>query len=165
MVIYSGVLLLVVSLGFNALFMLRGWRARKHAAMSDAELNLFRNLRGLSPEQFRKLMKAGAWQESTVPITLTREGQMPEELFYVLEGALKVEKSGRSFSLVPAAFVGELAYLRGLPATASVELLPPGRYVSWKAADLNRITSRDEGLRAALAMLINNDLAEKVARS
>ena len=154
-----------LGIAINALMVWRLWRQGHAIAMSDDELNLFRNLRGLSPEQFRKLMKAGTWLRTAERVLLTREGQMPEELHYVLEGKLSIQKSGREIKVQPAAFIGELAYLREMPATATVQLLPPGHYVSWKHAELNRVLARDEALRLALAMLINNDLAEKVARS
>jgi len=154
-----------LGIAINALMIWRLWRQGHAIAMSDDELNLFRNLRGLSPEQFRKLMKAGTWVRTAEPVLLTREGLMPEELYYVLEGSLSIQKSGREIKVQPAAFIGELAYLREMPATATVQLLPPGLYVSWKHAELNRVLSHDEALRLALAMLINNDLAEKVARS
>ncbi len=154
-----------LGIAINGVMGWRLWREGQATAMSDDELNLFRNLRGLSPEQFRKLMKAGTWVRTAEPVLLTREGQMPEEIHYVLEGNLSIQKSGREIKVEPAAFIGELAYLREMPATATVQLLPPGHYVSWKHAELNRVLARDEALRLALAMLINNDLAEKVARS
>jgi hypothetical protein len=149
----------------NTLMIWRQWRDGHAIALSDDELNLFRNLRGLSSEQFRKLMKVGTWVRSAEPVLLTREGHMPEELYYVLEGSLSIQKSGREIKVQPAAFIGELAYLREMPATATVRLLPPGLFVSWKHAELNRVLAHDEALRLAMAMLINNDLAEKVARS
>jgi hypothetical protein len=37
--------------------------------------------------------------------------------------------------------------------------------VSWTHAALAAITNKDEGLNTALALLLNKDLAEKVARS
>ena len=164
--LWMGPVIIGATLGIaiNGVMGWRLWREGQDLAMSDDELNLFRNLRGLSPEQFRKLMKAGTWERTAEPVKLTSEGQMPEELYYVLEGNLSIQKSGREIKVQPAAFIGELAYLREMPATATVQLLPPGHFVSWKHTELNRVLAHDEALRLALAMLINNDLAEKVAR-
>jgi Cyclic nucleotide-binding domain len=140
-------------------------REARMSDLADHELNLFRNLRGLSPGQFRKLMKVGQWHNAEIREQLTEEGKMPDRLYYVLEGQVQLRKSGREIPVEPSLFIGELAYLRGKPATATVHVEPKSVYVSWSHQNLNDLFSRSEEMRSAMAMLLNNDLAEKVARS
>jgi Popeye protein conserved region len=139
-------------------------RDSRMSTHNDDEMNLFRNLRGLSPGQFRKLMQIGKWSKATEIQQLTEEGKDLDMLHYVLDGKVVIKKSGRTIEAEPAVFIGELAFLRQKPATATVHVAPGSLYVTWSHAELNKALSKSEDLRSALAMLLNNDLAEKVAR-
>ncbi len=140
-------------------------RDKRMHRLSDDEMNLYQNLRGLNPGQFRRLMKAGNWKRTAESSILTREGDVLDTLFYVMDGSVEVEKAGRTFNIEPAVFIGELAYLRNKPATATVHVGKGALLVAWKHADLNRLTMKEESLRNVLALLLNADLAEKVARA
>ena len=96
---------------------------------------------------------------------MTKEGEAVERLFYVLQGDSEVSKAGRSFKVDSGLFIGELAYLRNKPATATVTAAPGTVVVSWSQADLQRVTAKDQELSHALSVLLSADLAEKVARS
>jgi hypothetical protein len=140
-------------------------RDKRMTALSDDEMSLFQNLKGLNPGQFRRLMKLGQWQRLEEPQQLTHEGAALDRLYYVLQGNVEVDKGGRNIRVEPAVFIGELAYLRKKPATATVTAGAGALVVSWSHADLARMTAKDEGLNFALATLLNADLAEKVARA
>jgi Cyclic nucleotide-binding domain len=140
-------------------------RDRRMGTFSDEEMSLFQNMRGLNPGQFRRLIKLGRWQKLATAETLTVEGKDLDRLYYVLTGDVEVNKAGRKIKVNPAVFIGELAYLRRKPATATVTALPGATLVSWSHSDLATITMKDEGLAAALGALLSNDLAEKVARA
>jgi hypothetical protein len=140
-------------------------RDSRMTAFSDDEMSLFQNLQGLSPGQFRRLLKLGRWQSLTEAQVLTVENKELDRLYYVLQGDIEVDKGGRKIALKPTVFIGELAYLRKKPATATVTAKPGAVLVSWLHADLAKATSKDQDLRNALAALLNNDLAEKVARA
>ena len=139
-------------------------RDHRVTALSDDELALFQDMRGLTPGQFRRLARLGQWQVANGKETLTEEGQPLDRLYYLAEGEADVEKSGREILLPRASFIGELAYLRQKPATATVTARPGAKLVSWSHADLARLTARDQSLAAALSALLSNDMAEKVAR-
>ncbi|MDE2445928.1 MAG: cyclic nucleotide-binding domain-containing protein [Alphaproteobacteria bacterium] len=139
-------------------------RDSRMSAHNDDEMNLFRNLRGLSPGQFRKLMQIGKWTKTAERQRLTEEGKELDQLHYVLDGKVEINKSGRTIVAEPAVFIGELAFLRQKPATATVHVAPQSVYVTWSHAELNKALAKSDDLRNALAMLLNNDLAEKVAR-
>lgn len=140
-------------------------RDTRISPLNDDELNLFRNLRGLSPGQFRKLMQIGKWTRATERDCLTEEGKELDKLHYVLDGKVEINKSGRQILAEPAVFIGELAFLRQKPATATVHVQPQALYVTWSHFELNKALNKSDELRNALAMLLNNDLAEKVARA
>ncbi len=80
---------------------------RTHIGLSAEEDELFTAFQMLSPGEFRSIVKLSRWGTARGGEIMTREGETPTELFYVLTGTAVVEKSGRSFSVGPKAFIGE----------------------------------------------------------
>jgi Popeye protein conserved region len=140
-------------------------RDGREGGMSDDELSLFRNLDALSPGQFRKLAKQGTWHQNEDAVTLTRDGENLGTLYYVLSGTVTVLKGDRDLTVGPKLFIGELAYLRKMPATATVTLAKAAHYISWTHADLEKLFRSNEDLRNAMYVLLGRDVAEKMAKS
>ena len=133
--------------------------------MTDQEMNLFRNLEGLTPGQFRRLVKVGIWHTAEADTQLTTEGAHPGKLFYVLEGAIDIEKSKRHFKVEPRLFIGELAFLRKKLATATVKLGEGAHYIAWDEAALQKLFARHDDIRNAMTLILSRDMAEKVAKT
>jgi|JI10StandDraft_1071094.scaffolds.fasta_scaffold53628_2 hypothetical protein len=162
--LWEAIFWIIPNMGINIVMIFLILRDRRMTTLSDDEMSLYQNLRGISPGQFRRLIKTGHWRRIAEPTTLTEEDQTLDQLHYVLHGDVEVDKGGRKIRVDPAVFIGELAFLRKKPATATVKVYPGAIVVSWRHADLAAITAKDEGLNTALALLLNSDLAEKVAR-
>lgn len=138
---------------------------QRHSGMTDDELSLFRKLDTLTPGDFRKLVRAGKWHRAASETVLTEEAQQLDRLFYVLEGDIDIAKSGRSIHSHAGVFIGEIAFLRDRPATATVKVGEGAHYFEWRKADLRRLFGKNPDLRSAFSSLLNADMAEKVARS
>lgn len=138
-------------------------RERTLFAMNSEEAGLFQAFSTLTPGQFRKMMKVGAWRTANSPATLTREGLPSDTLYYVVSGAMTAQKSGHSFELDPEKFIGEIAFLTGSPASATVTAMPDCVYIEWKSSDIRRLMAKSQAFENALAALFNFDLARKVA--
>jgi hypothetical protein len=138
---------------------------RRHKAMSEDEDRLAHALSELTPGQFRRLMRAATWNTAAAPTIVTREGETPGSLYFVVEGAIEIRKAGRSFPVMPGTFIGEVAWLLKCPATATVELAAGTRYVAWSASDLDVVFDRNEPLKTAFEKLLNRDLARKIGSS
>jgi len=162
--LWEAIIWIIPNMGINIVMIALILRDRRMTMLSDDEMSLYQNLRGINPGQFRRLIKTGHWQRISETTTLTEEGQQLDKLHYVLHGDVEVDKAGRKIKVDPAVFIGELAFLRKKPATATVKVAPGAVVVSWPHAALAAITAKDEGLNNALALLLNADLAEKVAR-
>ena len=133
--------------------------------MTDDEMNLFRQLPSLSPGQFRKLLKIGSWHKQESTTVLTTEGEAVNHLHYVLQGPLQLSKAGRLSTIEPRLFIGELAYLRKRPATATVSAGEGAHYISWPHDDLKKLLDKDLDLNNALQQILGRDMAEKMANS
>ena len=134
-------------------------------SMSDEELLLYDAFPGLSPGEFRKLLKITDWHAADGQTLLTVEDEAPESLFYVLYGGVRVTKQGQSFSVERPGFIGEIAYTLNRTATANTLVPIGGKYVSWPREKLKALELRYPSIRVALHETLNSDLADKVAHS
>lgn len=138
---------------------------RTHIGMSDEENDLFSAFEMLTPGEFRSIVKLARWGTASGGETMTREGERPTDLFYVLTGTATIAKSGRSFCVGPRAFIGEIAFLNGSVASATATLGAGARYVAWPVEDLSRRIEGRQALKHAVVRLISFDMAMKVARA
>jgi CRP-like cAMP-binding protein len=136
---------------------------RMHVRLQPHEYRLKDRLVGLSPGQFRGLLRLGRAAEADGRIELTREGETPDMLFCVTDGAYDVDKGGQHVARAEGGFVGEVAFLLGRAASATVRLDRGARYFAWPVAPLRQHLQRDPALDAAFKAAINRDLAAKVA--
>jgi Popeye protein conserved region len=149
----------------NTVMILLILRDGREGGMSDDELQLFRNLDTLTPGQFRKLAKAGTWHHADEAVTLTTEGETPNQLHFVLNGAVQILKANRKIPVEANLFIGELAYMRKRPATATVTVSGDAHYVSWTHDDLESLFKRNDDLRTAMTLLMGRDVAEKMSKT
>jgi hypothetical protein len=162
--LWEAIAWIIPNITINVVMIFLILRDRRMTTLSDDEMSLFQNLRGLNPGQFRRLMKLGNWESTDAQKTLTEEGKPLDRLYYVLRGDVEINKGDRKIKVDPTVFIGELAYLRKKPATATVRVAAGAVVMSWTHTDLERATSKDAGLNSALGILLSNDMAEKVAR-
>jgi CRP-like cAMP-binding protein len=97
--------------------------------------------------------------------TLCTVGRRPEALYLVVAGEVRVVRDGRAFRVGAGNFIGEVSFLLGGPATATVLALPGARCVLWPRPELERLMSRSPSLSNALNALLNKDLARKLSSS
>lgn len=138
---------------------------RTHFGMSDHELHLFRRLDTMTPGEFRRMMKLVHWHAAGADEVLTRENQPLDRLYYVLDGAVTIDKAGHRIPVDPGVFIGEVAFLLTRTASATVTVAEGTRYVSWDAGALRRLLIRAPSLRIAFDAALNRDMAGKVARA
>lgn len=136
---------------------------RSTIGMSAADREFFRSFPLMKPGQFRVLRRVSRDVEG--PVTMVTQGAPVTELFFICEGRAEVDKSGQRFPIGPDCFVGEVAFISGTPASATVHLEEGARAVCWSHADLTRLFRRKPSLRVALLAHLNEDLARKVAAS
>ncbi|MFO1032619.1 MAG: cyclic nucleotide-binding domain-containing protein [Hyphomicrobiales bacterium] len=155
----------ILNVIINVTMILLLLRDRRMTLLSDDEMTLFRALDTLSPGQFRKLLKLADWHVAEEPAQLTAEGEKPAHLYYILSGDVTIAKQGRSFAASPRTFIGEIAFLRGTAASATVTTPPNAHYVAWPVDALQDLFKRNEDLKNAFSALLSADMADKVARA
>lgn len=153
----------VPAIALNVVMIFLIVRGTKLPFMNDDELMLFRNLKGLTPAQFKTVLKGTLWQKSSQTLTLTEEGKKPDSLFFVLKGDVSMQKGGKSRSIPFNTFIGDIAFLKGSPASAKVEVTKEPVVATWKHTFLNKIFEKDEKLKAAFTAMMATDLASKLS--
>ena len=126
---------------------------------------LYHTMGGMEPGEFRSLMQSSSrWTVETTEV-LTREGEVPEKLYFIESGKMWAEKAASEFALPPEVFIGEVAFMTGNPASATVRVAPGARLVEWDVTELKRRLKRNPRVQLALEARIAEDLAGKVARA
>ena len=131
----------------------------------ENELKLYRCLNGLSPSDFRRIVRLGRWTRVGNETILTTAGHPLRQLYYVLEGAIEMEKDGRRIDCKAPLFIGEIAFLRQAPASATVLVRPGALHIAWSHDDLTRAQLKHDNIRSAISSMLNSDLADKLARA
>lgn len=135
---------------------------RRHYHLTAEERRLFNQLGTLSPGQFRHLLQLGRIVQSDGRTELTRKGEPVEKLFFLTEGEAEVEVEGGRVIRLQEVFIGEIAFLTGQAASATVTIDKGARYVSWPSAALRASFDRQPEMARAMEQSMNRDMAKKV---
>ncbi len=118
----------------------------------------------LDPTNVRRLLRCGRWVEHPKEKSLTLQGVHLEDLVLISEGEAAVCLGGRVIHRLGCGkFVGEIGFLSGEPATATVVAASPLRCLTWKASELRRVLARHPEVRTVFHAAVGKDLAEKIA--
>lgn len=138
---------------------------RMHFRLDKNEKRLFELLQDLTPGQFRQILKAGREEEATSRLTITREGEPLEELYFVLDRPITIEKKASRAVIPSDTFIGEIAFLLRQRASATVTLEPGTPYFVWRSDAIKALMRAKPELGNALNLAMNRKMAQKVAAS
>ena len=169
--LFSGAAPLWVGIGWAAVFVginvvQLAIMARNHmrVRLSSEERGLHRQRFGrLDRVDFDRLVRAGQWRDVPAATVLAREGEAVEHVYLLLAGAARVESGGRAIALVqPGSFIGEMSFLSGEPAAATVTALAACRVFAVPQDRLHDLLRRHDAIRAVLQELFGHDLVQKL---
>jgi len=154
----------VVFISINAVRILQLMLERRGVRLSEEELELRAHLfPHLEPHEFARLVKAGAWRDLPIGSTLLREGDPPASIFLLTRGELVVDKGRREVARFgPPRFAGELSYLRGSPANATVSAATPVRFLAREKDALAALFRTYPALQFALHAVMTLDVTHKL---
>lgn len=164
----------VIAIGaWNALFVLINsiWvvlilRERRAVRLPDELRALYeRYFAALTPPEFLRLW-GWAREEACDGAVLTRAGERPQALYFLLDGSVSVRSNEQELArLGRGAFVGEMSLLTGGAATADSVAL--GRVAArvWPVSRLQALRARDPGLWTRVQSVLGRDIVEKIQRS
>jgi hypothetical protein len=159
--IISSLILAAINLGIIVIVI----RERTTFSLTDRERRLFGVFSTLTPGQFRKLSKLARYETATDRIEILKEGVVPGHLYFIEGQPFEMKKANFNAVVNVPAFAGEVAYLSGKAASATVTLRPGTEYTVWSVEALRAVSGRNLALRNALVARFSLDLAQKVRDS
>jgi hypothetical protein len=143
------------------------WWDKGHRHSNEDEALLATTiLPGQAGRAVRRLMQLAKWRTVEPGETLIVEGELITELLFVTDGAARIEKGGILVAICSRGdFVGEMGFVSGEVATATVIADRPMRLASFDAATLRHSLGDDKELRHALEASFNRNLIGKLSRA
>ena len=114
----------------------------------------------------RRLLKLARQRSAQPGDRLTTEGAMVDELMFIAEGVVQVEREGRIVAVCgPGDFLGEMSFVSGAPASATAVVARPLRYLAFNQMRLRNALEADSELKQAMDASFSRNLVGKLAKS
>lgn len=142
-------------------------RDRMSLRLPEKEGPLLReSLSGLDDAQISRLLKAADWRDYQTGDVLTRQDAPVDALYFLCSGRANVEVNKSLVTyLEKGSFVGEIAYLTGNPATATVVIDEPARVLAFSKMRMAKVVAADPEINGIIYQLLGRDLAMKMRRA
>jgi len=138
---------------------------RSKALIPKDLMELYQQMGNIQPGEFRLLLKYGRRRQLHEREALTVQDQTLQKLYYIESGEIEAHKNGHVFTLPSGIFIGEIAFMTGAPASATIYISAGSGIVEWDSALLRKASERKDKLRLALDARLAQDLADKVANA
>lgn len=159
-VIYWNILFAVINIVQVAIIIKQ--RSSVHFTEEEKELHdtLFKNF---APFEFMKLMRVGKWLEAKDGEVLATEQKPIDRIMLIYNGLVEVESKGKEVAkLKDGNFIGEVSFITGGAATATVRALRPTRYVAWPKEAIRQLLNRNPSMKFAMQAMLSTDLSKKL---
>ena len=165
--LYAGIAWGLIFIAINGYHLLLLTRDQFSLKLGTADRKLLTSaLQGLCNAQIARVLRTGTWRDIADGTRLMVEGQSVGELYFIQNGKLPVHVRGIHVAdLGPGALVGEIAFLMGNAATATVTANGDVRLIAFNRDRLLACCQNDKQVAAAMHRLIGHDLATKLSRS
>ncbi|MFN3549594.1 MAG: Crp/Fnr family transcriptional regulator [Mesorhizobium sp.] len=112
-----------------------------------------------------RMLKLARWESKEPGEVLIREGETAPQLVFIARGAASVEKGEKLIGVCgPGDFLGEMSFLSGKPASATVRVSNEIRCCVYDPAELRALLQRNPPIRQALELSFNRNLVGKLDR-
>jgi hypothetical protein len=160
-------------IGWNIVFLIINvvqialiFRERSSVSFSEEEQELYETLfQSFAPFEFMKLLRIGTWGDAKVGDVLAVEDQPIDRVMLIYNGAVNVESKGQLVTqLKDGSFIGEISFIRGGAATATIRAAEPTRLLSWSKESLKQLLNRNPSMRSAMQSVLSTDLTKKLVK-
>lgn len=143
----------------------RIFQERSTFGMSSEMLSLYKFFPNFNPGQFRRILAEADIVYNVEDKLILAEGETPERLFLTFSDGFIVSRGTQQAEIGPGNFLGEISFLLGGSATADVTATAGSTYVVWDISKLRRLMTRNDKISNAMSVLLNKDVASKLAVS
>jgi hypothetical protein len=158
---WEGIFALVNALQL-AIVLLSG---RRRAKDEDEKLLVETVMPTLDGNLRARLLKMARWQTRQPGEVLVEEGETSPQLVFIARGAASIEKDGTLVGVCgPGDFLGEMSFLTGRPASATVRVANEIRCCVYDPGKLKLMSRKAPAIRQALEYSFNRNLVGKLER-
>ena len=136
----------------------------RRVSFSDEEHELHETIfQSFAPVEFMKLLRLGEWREAGPGTVLAVEGEALDSLTLIYNGEVVVEKGGAEVARSrDGTLIGEMSFIQGGAATATVTAAGPTRYLVWPKQELRKLLRRNPTMDIAMNSVFSIDLTKKL---
>lgn len=162
--LYTGIAWDCVFIAINLFHLILITRDRLHLRSVAGDRDLLRAMfDGLDDAQIGMLLKCASWRDLAPGETLTQENQPVEAVMMIVDGQASVAIGDRMIAQISrGAFVGEMAFLTGAPASATVAAIQTCRILSIDQTRLKALLLADHQIAAVMHRILGADLVQKL---
>lgn len=118
---------------------------------------------GLSTTEYKKLLKISNLVDSEKGEVLIEQGTQVLYLILICNGLVGIEIDGKISAYCGVGnLLGEMSFVSGKPATATVRVIQPTRYIVWLQKDLEKLLRNNPEMLGNMQMVFNKDLIKKL---
>jgi hypothetical protein len=159
-VIYWNILFAIINIVQVAIIIKQRSGVRFTEEEKELHDTLFKNF---APFEFMKLMRVGKWLEAKQGQILATEEKPIDSIMLIYNGLVGVETNGKEVAtLKDGNFIGEMSFITGGAASATVKALLPTRYIAWPKDAISQLLNRNPSMRFAMQAMLSTDLSKKL---
>ncbi|MEL0018771.1 MAG: cyclic nucleotide-binding domain-containing protein [Rickettsiales bacterium] len=132
---------------------------------SEDETELYETIfRNFAAVEFMKLIRIAEWRDAPAGEIFAHEGQPVDGLRLLFSGEVAVGRDGREIGRArDGALIGEMSFIQGGDASATVTAAVPCRYVFWPEEALRGLLRRNPNIDIAMRHVFSLDLTRKLS--
>lgn len=139
---------------------------RRTYRFANAEEFLLYNwkFRELSLLQFRELMRISTSVFVETGTLVTEQNKPVSQLALIHTGLASVNVDNKTVAYCRSGnLIGEISFMTGQPATATVETLQPTHYIQWQQEQLKTLLKNDPELQQKMGKIFTKEIVRKLA--
>lgn len=174
-VIYRSVFVVdPVSVVWEALFVLVNivqliilWYDEHHHDFRDDERHFVDSMpKGVEKQALKRLLALAEPRRFESGEALIREGQPVDSVLYIADGVAQISNADRLIAVCrPGDYLGEMSFLTGAQASATVTAVSPIRVLAFEQRRLHQAIESDVSVRRAIEAGLNRNLVGKLVRA
>ena len=139
-------------------------RERGNLKFSDEELRLKQTtFNHFSFIEFKRLLDIGTFINTEKGKELTKEGKKVLRIILIVRGAVDVTMNGEVVAYrVAGDLIGEISFISGERARATVRTIEQTRYIMWLQDDLRKLLQSHVSMQTAMQTVFNKGLIHKL---
>lgn len=151
----------------NIVQLLLIWYYERHHRFTEDQRHFVDSMpQSVERRALKRLLAFATVREVPADEVLVREGEVVKDLLYVATGVARIESAGRIIAVCgPGDYLGEMSFLSGEPATATVVASKPMRVLAFDQQRLHTAVASDAAIHRAMEAGLNRNLVGKLVRA